>query len=217
MASTWEVDRLVARHALSRTNVFGGFLIGFARSFPVSVTSCVVQAAIMRGAMAFFDGRRLSLSEGLATGLGCWIPLLALELIRAAAVDLGYLVFIVPGVMLSVAWWVSAPALVIEQGSPVASLLRSAELTRGKRWPIFGLSIIVGVLGLMVGFVGGLIGGFMFGFLREFGVQGLSAPVLAYPLTYTFSIPIGSAIVVAVCRQLSGKSGEADTLAQVFA
>jgi hypothetical protein len=215
--STWEVERLVAQHMLTRANPASGFLIGFARSFPVSVASCVAQAAIMQGGMAYFEGRRRSLSEGLMTGLRYWIPLLALELMRSVAVDLGLLAFLVPGVMLNVAWWVSGPVLVTEHVSPIAAVLRSAELTRGKRWSIFGLAIIVGVFGLMLGFAGGLIGGFVFGFLKAFGVRAFSAQVLAYPLTYMFSIPIGSAIVVAAYRQLSGRSGEADTLAQVFA
>ena len=38
-------------------------------------------------------------------------------------------------------WWVAIPVAVIERPGAIASLQRSAELTRGRRWQVFGLII----------------------------------------------------------------------------
>jgi heme/copper-type cytochrome/quinol oxidase subunit 3 len=54
---------------------------------------------------------------------------------------LGIIAFIVPGLMLFTMWFVGTPVCVVEQQGPWASLRRSAELTKGHRWKIFGLML----------------------------------------------------------------------------
>ena len=48
-------------------------------------------------------------------------------------------------------WFVAAPAAVAEQLGPWAAFARSSELTRGRRWGIFGLNFVIGlvVIGLL--------------------------------------------------------------------
>ena len=52
------------------------------------------------------------------------------------------ILLLVPGLMVAVAWSVAAPALAVERLGPLAALSRSADLTRGNRWRIFGLMAI---------------------------------------------------------------------------
>lgn len=216
-AATWEVEQLIAQHVLSTTNPVGGLLIGYLRSLPVSIAGYVLQGAVMVGAAAYFTGRRASFSDCLIAGLRNWPALLLLNLMRGVATDVGYLFFIVPGVILNLAWYVAGPVQVLERGSPLSSLRRSAELTRGRRWSIFGLSIIVGVFGLVIGLVAGFIGGFVVGFMRPFGAHGLQPNVLIYPLTYMAALPFGSAVVAALYQQLTQGQSQTEALAEVFA
>jgi hypothetical protein len=216
-AATWEVEQLVAQHVLSTTNPVGAFLIGYLRSFPVGIAGFALQGAVMVGAAAFLDGRRASFGDCLMAGLRNWPVLLVLNLMRGAAIVVGYLLFIIPGIVLNLVWYVAGPVQVIEGGSPLASLRRSADLTRGRRWSLFGLSIIVGVFGFLIGLASGFIAGFVVGFLKPFGVYGLQAEVLAYPLTYMTAYPLGSAVAAAVYRQLNGGRGQTDALVEIFA
>ena len=39
-------------------------------------------------------------------------------------------------------WWVVGPAIVCEGLGPIDGLARSAYLTKGRRWPIFGLILL---------------------------------------------------------------------------
>jgi hypothetical protein len=91
-------------------------------------------------------GSAPSVNEAYRWGLGK-IPKLAI----AAAVSwiltlLGMLLLIIPGIILSLAFIVVYPVAVFEKGSAIDALRRSAELTRGRRWNIFGASFIIGIL-----------------------------------------------------------------------
>jgi hypothetical protein len=52
---------------------------------------------------------------------------------------------LVPSAILFVIWAVVVPACVIEGLGPLDSLLRSADLTKGCRWKIFGIMLLVGL------------------------------------------------------------------------
>jgi hypothetical protein len=57
------------------------------------------------------------------------------------------LLLIVPGVILAVGLVLAIPAVVLEPGlSPMKALSRSWQLTRGSRWRIFGLGVVLLVL-----------------------------------------------------------------------
>ena len=47
--------------------------------------------------------------------------------------------------MMATAWIMAVPAQVVEQPGVFGAIGRSADLTRGHRWPIFGLMIIFAI------------------------------------------------------------------------
>jgi hypothetical protein len=53
------------------------------------------------------------------------------------------------GAILQCIWFVAGPAAVAERLNPIAALSRSSELTKGRRWGIFGLLFLIG-LGLVI-------------------------------------------------------------------
>jgi hypothetical protein len=57
----------------------------------------------------------------------------------------GLIVFVIPAIVIFVIWYVAVPACVIERRDAIESLSRSQELTRGHRWAIFGLLLIVAI------------------------------------------------------------------------
>ena len=70
---------------------------------------------------------------------------------------LGYLLCIIPGIIVSLALVVVYPVAILEKGSPADVLRRSSELTRGFRWEILGVHIVLGLLGLAIVFPVGLM------------------------------------------------------------
>ena len=85
---------------------------------------------------------------------------LAMSGIYFLCVLIGFVLLIVPGIILAIGWQF-APYLVVEQGAgPIDALKRSWELTRGNRWTLFllGLALIgLNLLGLCALVVGLLV------------------------------------------------------------
>ena len=115
-----------------------------------AIAAFILQAAIVYGTIADLNGRRAEFGECLSTGLRSWFWLFLLAIVVTVAEVFGYILFIAPGLMMAVAWMVAVPAQVVERTGVFGAIGRSAELTRGHRWPIFGLLVIylvgVGVL-----------------------------------------------------------------------
>jgi|ERR1700722_1312810 len=107
-----------------------------------AIASFILQAAVVYGTIADLNGRRAAFSECLSTGLRSWFWIFLLAIVVGIAEVFGFLLLIVPGVMMAVAWVVAVPALVVERTGVFGAMSRSAELTRGHRWPIFGLLVI---------------------------------------------------------------------------
>jgi hypothetical protein len=108
------------------------------------------QAMMVYGAFQVMLGQRFSIAESARIGLRRFLPILAVSIIWPIGMFFGLLLLIVPGVMLFTAWFVAAPACVVEQLGPIRSLERSRELTRGRRWQILGLNLVVVILTLVL-------------------------------------------------------------------
>jgi len=136
----------------------------FALMFAVSmlvyiVFGFVLQATLVYGTVADLNGRRAPFGTCLSTGLGVFFPMVGIGILVALGVWLGLILLIVPGIMLAMRWIVAAPVRVIEGPGILKAMGRSAELTRGHRWPIFGLVIIFLLADMAVQAVAGAITG----------------------------------------------------------
>jgi hypothetical protein len=107
------------------------------------ITTFILQGALIHGTVLDLDGQPQSTTESLATGLRNFLPLFVVTLLFFLAVGFGMVLFVVPGVMIACAWCVAAPALVAERTGIFGAFSRSADLTRGNRWQIFALILIV--------------------------------------------------------------------------
>jgi len=122
------------------------------------------------------DGRRDHSMGELFSAVGpVALPLIGLAIVAGIAIAIGFVLIIIPGLILLTIWAVAAPVMVIEHPGVFAALGRSRELVRGHGWQVFGtlvlvflLLIVVGVLisavlaplpDAVAGFVSGLVSG----------------------------------------------------------
>lgn len=119
----------------------------------------VAKALLIRATVAGLDGRPEAPGELLRAALRAGLPLFGLSILFWLAVWFGLLVLLVPGIMLATIWAVAGPALVVERIGVFAAFGRSARLTRGARWRILGLVLLIFAIYLVasaaLGFVGG--------------------------------------------------------------
>jgi hypothetical protein len=106
------------------------------------ITAMHVKAVVDLG-----EGRRPTIGGTLAAGAAVFAPVLAVLVLYWLALLLGFVALVVPGLFLAVRLWVSTQAAVVEGKRGVAALRRSWELTKDNWWRIFGISIVVAIIG----------------------------------------------------------------------
>jgi hypothetical protein len=138
---------------------FGAIIgAGFISGLVGLVVSALVQAAITRATVTAIEGRTATFGESLSTALRVLLPLIGLSILLAIGIMIGFVLLIVPGIILLLVWAVAVPSLVIERGGVFAAFARSAELTRGARWKILGLLLLLGVAYWLLSRVAGIVG-----------------------------------------------------------
>jgi len=183
-----------------------------------SLGACMVQGAMVRLTSAHDAAQRPSFPEGAGAAARALFPLIVLGLLIGLCTTIGLLALVLPGVLLSVVWAVSAPVLVEEQCGVIAALGRSRALTQGVRGQILGMVILL--WGLEMG--GSLLRGWLYRHLYM-GVMEQPATVLAYRLSWvvtgmilkTCSAALYTSIYVELRNWKHGASDE--VLAEIFA
>jgi len=178
------------------------------------VTSLVLQGALTYVTVRDLNGVKVGVAEALSTGLRHAAPLFAIGLLVGLGTALGLLLLIVPGIIVVLMWSVAAPVRVAERRSIFDSLSRSAVLTKGNRWRIFGLFLLFMVAAMIIQMVVGLIGLFGGGAPGE-----ASAPVIVAAVLYAVIAGVlsaaGGAVLYVQLRQAREGLGAQD-LAALF-
>ena len=105
------------------------------------------------------DGRRdFSVGE-LFSAAAPYIGTLFLNgLLAGIAITIGFVLIIVPGLILITIWSVIAPSIVVEDRGVIEAFGRSRELVRGNGWNVFGAIVLAFLIVIAVSIVAGLIG-----------------------------------------------------------
>ena len=108
------------------------------------------------------------------------IPLLLAGVLAGIGILIGFILLIVPGLILLTRWVLVTPAVVLERLGPTDALRRSWNLVRGHSWTAFGVIVVTLVISAIaqVIFVG------VFAFLPDFlqnWIGGLVANSLVTP------------------------------------
>jgi len=127
--------------------IYAQVAIGYAISF---IFANLLEAAITHGTIVSLNGGKASFGECLSTAISNILPLLAIVLIETIAILLGFVVLIVPGVILMLMLCVPVQVRVTEHKGIMESLSRSAELTKGYKGQIFGLLVIYFVVIIVI-------------------------------------------------------------------
>ena len=167
------------------------------------VAAFLLQASIVHASIVDLNGGKASFADSLRVGLSHFLPVLGISILMSIALIFGFMLLIVPGVMMAIAWVVAVPVQVVEKTGVIQSFGRSAQLTRGSRWSIFGLFFVYLLLALAFMIVGGLI----FGVLSVMtgGPEGLVTRAIFSPLLNAVASMIGASGAAAIYYELRSK------------
>jgi hypothetical protein len=115
------------------------------------VLNSVLQAALVHGTVSDLNGKKASFGDCLQTGLRTCFPVIGLSIVFGIALMFGFILLLVPGVLMFLAWAVIVPVLVVEKTGVFGAFGRSSELTKGHRWAILGLAVVLWLISIVLG------------------------------------------------------------------
>ena len=149
-------------------------------SVGVAATTSIISEAYL--------GRRISAAEALRRALPLIWPLLVVSLLSSLLIGIGFMLLVVPGVILLSGLLLASVAMVVEAPPrATTAMARSWELTRGYKGQVFGAVLVAFLLLLIpriaVSTLWGLAGGSSSALLPL--VTSSILEVMVYPYLYT--------------------------------
>jgi hypothetical protein len=169
----------------------------------------VASGALQLAVVEELRGRRAELGRTLAAALKRLLPMLGQNLLTSLLVMLASLALVVPGLIFMVRWLLVAPVVVLEPGRNPRE--RSAMLTAGYRWSLFGLFLIVAVLGAAVGGILGFVAAAAFG---PASMATRVAQLLSGALSLSISGPLYGVVYTMLRSEKEG--ADVEQIAAVF-
>jgi hypothetical protein len=115
----------------------GGFLAAITIIFPFA-TAIIVDVTFRN-----MRGQPYSLASSIRYGFTRFPQLVVVSILVMLGFLAGLMLFIVPGLILITMWYIAGPICVVEKCGPLDSMSRSAALTKGYRWQVFAMFLIV--------------------------------------------------------------------------
>jgi hypothetical protein len=131
----------------------GGWVIGLLAIILTVMLGLLSQAILVYGSFQDMRGKQVDIGESFNVGIGRLVPILGLTILEGLCIMVGFMLLFVPGLILVTMWFVSVPVCVVERRGPWQSLVRSGELTKGHRWKIFGIVLLLYLASAIVGYI----------------------------------------------------------------
>ncbi|UTW56322.1 hypothetical protein [Kordiimonas sp. SCSIO 12610] len=178
----------------------------------VSIASLVI-VYIVQGAVIFATvegsvGRQASLGQMISIGLKYLLPLIGVGIMVSLVAGLGYILLIIPGIIIQLGLSVAVPCMIAEQRGVFDSMSRSFDLTKGYKWQILGVFIIIVILYFIVSFILNFVG------VMAGSIGAIIVSVITYGVSATF-FAVVSAVIYTNLR--ASKEGvDTSEIAKVF-
>jgi hypothetical protein len=139
--------------ALVMTRGYGAVfvVIAFVAVLAAIVVNMLGQATLLFGAFQYLRGLPVRLGESLSRATARLGPLIGVTVLTAICLFFAAFALLVPAIILGCMWAVVVPVCVVEGSGVTDSMSRSAALTKGHRWQIFGIGLLLLIVNVIVG------------------------------------------------------------------
>lgn len=158
VAVIWAFVVIISSSIQNSLNANKQFFVSFLFNLFMWVVNSIISMGIINITLEFVDKKKPKLQDIYYTKK-VFNYILA-SIIRSVIVIFGFILFIVPGIIFSIKLQYSEYLIVDKKLDAVDSIKKSWEMTKGVKWNLFLLGILLGlinILGLLCVFVGLLI------------------------------------------------------------
>lgn len=145
--------------AVIAQNIGGIFGVLMATLLVQTVLYYMLQACLAHATIADLRGEKPQVVPTLLAGLQIVLPVTIISVLALLGVMAGFLLLIIPGIILLLWWSIISPVRVVENTGIAETFGRSRALTRGYRWHILGLLLLFVVVLLLATFAVHLVMG----------------------------------------------------------
>jgi len=122
------------------------------------IAAFLVQAALVKAVQDVRDGRAdLDLGETVRAALPYVVPVAVASILASIGIAIGFILIIVPGLILLTFWSLIVPSIVIGGEGITGSFSKSWRTVRGYAWHVFGTYVLVFLILIVFDIVLGLI------------------------------------------------------------
>ena len=170
---------------------FLGVLIGLGASF-------LYTGYVVKLVQDVRDGKRDFTVGELFTHAAPYVVTLVLNgFLAGVAIAIGFVLLIVPGLILLTIWSVISPSIVVEDKGVIEAFGRSRELVRGNGWNVFGAIVLAFLIVFAVGIVASIIG----------AAIGDAGRVILQPIANVLTAPVAALVSSILFFDLGGGVG----------
>lgn len=210
--------------------------ISLIATFIIFVLAFLAQAAVVRATVEDLNGKRPAVGDCIQVALRSFLPAVGIGIIAVLAMAVAGGVMGLLGALISFVGWliglaifiaaaiwvlsisVAIPVVVQERQGVFGSIARSRALTKGSRWPVFGLFLAIGIIAMVIQLGFSLLFGLTVA--SAGGISSVGAVVGAVGsslVSSIFSTVFAVAIAVTYVELRQVKEGTSvDQLAEIF-
>lgn len=172
------------------------------------ILALLLQSALVRATIEDLNGKQPSFGDCIQIAIRYLLPTLGIGLLVGLGAGLASIALLVPGIILWLGWSVAVPVLIQERLGVFGSMSRSRVLTKGSRWALFGLFLILIIIAMVIQWV-------MLAAVVLLG--GIIAEVAAALVQTVISMVLSVATAVSYVELRQVKEGTSvDELAEIF-
>ena len=176
----------------------GGLILGLIAGIVQLAAYALYTGFVVRLVQDVRDGKRdQTVGDLMSSAAPAILSLIGFGILWAIGVAIGFILLIIPGLILITFWCVGAPAIVVEKEGPIGAFGRSWNLVRGDAWSVFATLLVILLIVIAIGFVLGIIA----------TPISNGATVVAQIISNVITAPIFAIAVSAMFFDLGGGSG----------
>ncbi|MEW6631487.1 MAG: hypothetical protein AB1440_11505 [Pseudomonadota bacterium] len=237
----WNFTRLAGMPAggvaaMERSAMASYGIISLIAALVIFMLAFLAQAALVRATVEDLNGKRPAVGDCIQIALRSFLPALGIGVVVfLAMVVAGFVMVMIASLIPFIGWliglamliaaaiWVlsisvAIPVVVQERDGVFGSISRSRALTKGSRWSIFGLFLIIGLIAAVIQGGFSLLFGLVVASAGGISATGVAVGAIGSSLVSTiFSTVVSVAIAVTYVELRQVKEGASvDELAEIF-